>query len=147
MMRRIFKSLGITIIFALLAFYFVTRPHPLPADAMAGLQGDAARGEQIFWAGGCSSCHAAPDAEGDAKFVLAGGQKFPSPFGTFIAPNISPDKADGIGGWRALDLANAMTRGVSPEGQHYFPVFPYASFTHVKLQDIADLVRGCSFNE
>lgn len=139
MMRRIFKSLGLAILLGLLAFYVATRPHPLPAGAMAGLQGDAARGEQVFWAGGCASCHAAPDAEGDARLVLAGGRKFPSPFGTFIAPNISPDPTEGIGSWSALDLANAMTRGVSPEGQHYFPVFPYASFTHVELQDIADL--------
>lgn len=139
MTRRIFKSLVIAILFGLLAFYFVTRPHPLPADAMAGLQGDAARGEQVFWAGGCASCHAAADAEGDAKLVLAGGQKFPSPFGTFIAPNISPDPTAGIGGWGMQDLANAMTRGISPEGQHYFPVFPYASYIHADLQDIADL--------
>lgn len=139
MTRRIFKSLGIAILFGLLAFYFVTRPNPLPADAMAGLQGDAARGEQVFWAGGCASCHAAADAEGDAKLVLAGGQKFPSPFGTFIAPNISPDPTAGIGSWSMQELANAMTRGISPEGQHYFPVFPYASYIHANLQDIADL--------
>jgi len=121
------------------AFLEVTRPRPLPADAMAGLVGDAARGEQVFWAGGCSSCHAAPGATGDAKLLLGGGQAFPSPFGTFLAPNISPDPDHGIGHWTALDLANAMTRGVSPAGRHYYPVFPYASFTHARLQDVADL--------
>ena len=127
------------ILFGLLVFYFVTRPRPLPADAMSGLQGDAAQGEQVFWAGGCASCHAASDAEGDAKLILAGGQEFPSPFGTFISPNISPDPTEGIGSWSARDLANAMTRGVSPEGQHYYPVFPYASYVHADLQDVADL--------
>ena len=67
------------------------------------------------------------------------GQEFPSPFGIFVAPNISPDPEQGIGKWSALDLANAMTRGVSPKGQHYYPVFPYASFAHAELQDVADL--------
>ena len=37
--------------------------------AQAG-DGDAARGETLFWAGGCASCHAAPGAKGEAKLVL-----------------------------------------------------------------------------
>lgn len=120
-------------------FFYVTRPNPLPSTAMDGMIGDAKHGEQVFWEGGCASCHAAADAEGDAKLLLGGGMPFPSPFGTFFAPNISSDPIQGIGGWTALDLANAMTRGISPRGEHYFPVFPYASFIHADLQDVADL--------
>ncbi|MCX8507512.1 MAG: cytochrome c, partial [Rhodobacteraceae bacterium] len=105
----------------------------------AGLKGDAQRGANVFNAAGCASCHAAPGAEGAARLVLAGGQRFPSPFGTFVAPNISQDPEAGIGKWSALDLANAMTRGLSPEGRHYYPVFPYASYAHADLQDIANL--------
>ncbi len=117
----------------------ITRPRPLAADALVGLSGDPARGKLVFWAGGCASCHAAEKAEGAAKLVLKGGQRFPSPFGTFIAPNISNDPETGIGGWSDLDLANAMQRGVSPEGSHYYPVFPYPSYAKVELQDIVDL--------
>ncbi|MDP4033455.1 MAG: cytochrome c [Pseudorhodobacter sp.] len=120
-------------------FWVATAPRPLPASAVAGLTGDASRGEAVFWAAGCASCHAAPGAKGDDMLLLTGGQRFPSPFGTFLAPNISPDPSHGIGGWRLLDLANAMTRGVSPEGRHYYPAFPYGSFNKVSLQDIADL--------
>jgi mono/diheme cytochrome c family protein len=123
----------------LAVFWFVTRPEALPAEELAGLVPDVMHGEQVFWAGGCASCHMAEKATGDAKLVLSGGQKFPSPFGTFIAPNISQDPAQGIGGWSAHDLANAMIRGVSPEGQHYFPVFPYPSYAKAYLQDIVDL--------
>lgn len=43
----------------------------------------------VFWTGGCSSCHAAKGAEGDAKLVLSGGLALKSPFGTFHVPNIS----------------------------------------------------------
>jgi mono/diheme cytochrome c family protein len=124
---------------AIATFLVVTRPKPLPDDALAGLTGDATRGEVVFWAGGCAACHAAVDATGDQKLLLGGGQKFLSPFGTFTAPNISSDPRNGIGGWRAIDLANAMTRGVSPAGKHYYPVFPYASYARADLADIVDL--------
>ncbi|MFN6952947.1 MAG: c-type cytochrome [Albidovulum sp.] len=119
--------------------WFLVRPQPLPADALAGLTPDPANGALVFWAGGCAACHADTAARGDERLVLKGGQRFPSPFGTFVAPNISNDPAAGIGGWTALDLANAMLRGVSPEGTHYYPVFPYASYARASLQDIVDL--------
>lgn len=138
-MRRFLAALLVLAVVALGLFWFVTRPAPLPADALDGLTPDLAKGEQVFWAGGCAACHAAAEARGEAKLVLAGGQRFPSPFGTFVAPNISNDPAAGIGGWSALDLANAMLRGVSPRGEHYYPVFPYASYTKAALQDIVDL--------
>ncbi|MGB3147425.1 MAG: cytochrome c [Paracoccaceae bacterium] len=129
----------LAVVFAAGVFAFVTRPHPLPADALQGLAADAGRGEQVFWAGGCAACHADLDATGDEKLLLGGGQAFASPFGTFRAPNISSDPNFGIGGWSAMDLANAMVRGVSPNGQHYFPVFPYTSYTKASLQDVVDL--------
>lgn len=139
MARRGLKIVGALVLAGLAAFVLLTQPRRLPDDALAGITGDPTRGARVFYAGGCASCHAAADATGEAKLVLAGGQSFPSPFGTFIAPNISPDPQNGIGGWSALDLANAMMRGVSPEGGHYYPVFPYASYVHAELQDIADL--------
>jgi mono/diheme cytochrome c family protein len=119
--------------------WVMARPKPLSAEAVAGLTGDPAKGELVFWAAGCASCHSAPKAEGEAKLVLAGGQRFPSDFGTFLAPNISQDPAHGIGNWTLLDLANAITRGVSPEGEHYYPALPYASYAKMEIQDVADL--------
>ncbi|MDP3196319.1 c-type cytochrome [Tabrizicola sp.] len=119
--------------------YVLARPNPLAAAAVSDLTGDAARGESIFWATGCASCHAADKAEGEAELVLSGGQRFTSDFGTFIAPNISQDIQHGIGDWTLLDLANAITRGVSPEGEHYYPALPYASYAKMKMQDVADL--------
>jgi mono/diheme cytochrome c family protein len=120
-------------------FWSITRPAVLPADYLSGLTGDVMRGETVFWAAGCASCHAADKAEGAARLVLSGGRAFPSPFGTFRAPNISNDPNQGIGSWSALDLANAMQRGVSPDGSHYFPAFPYTSYSRATGQDIVDL--------
>lgn len=121
-------------------FYALTLPRGLSSAALAALpQGDAARGETWFWAGGCASCHAAQGAKGEDRLRLGGGRVLKTEFGDFVPPNISSDPVDGIGSWSAGDLANAMLRGVSPEGRHYYPAFPYASYTRMKPADIADL--------
>ena len=123
-----------------LAFWFLTAPNRLPNQRLAAIgEGDAARGEQVFWAGGCTSCHAAPGATGDAKLSLSGGLELATDFGTFVAPNISSDTSDGIGAWSVADFANAMMAGVSPDGSHYYPAFPYTSYTRMSDQDVADL--------
>jgi mono/diheme cytochrome c family protein len=118
---------------------WLTRPVQDDPGPVAGLAGDPARGETVFWAGGCASCHAAPGAEGAARLVLSGGLALGSPFGTFSVPNISPDPDHGIGGWSATDLWNAMHHGTSPEGRHYYPAFPYTSYVHATPQEVADL--------
>jgi mono/diheme cytochrome c family protein len=64
----------------------------------------------------------------------------PSFFGTFHPPNISPDPEYGIGGWRTIDLANALLSGVSPFGQHYYPALPYVVYTHMSVEDVRDLM-------
>jgi mono/diheme cytochrome c family protein len=138
-MRRLIRWILFLAILGGAAFWFLTRPSVLPASAFAGLTGDASRGEAVFFATGCASCHMADGAKGDAQLVLTGGQKFPSDFGTFIAPNISPDPTHGIGGWDLPAFANAVTRGVSPEGEHYYPALPYNAYNKMALQDVADL--------
>lgn len=138
-MRKVLAIFIFLAIFGLVIFWWLTRPGRIDPADLAGLSGDAARGEMVFWAAGCASCHAAPNAEGDARLVLAGGMAFPSAFGTFIAPNISPDTTYGIGGWSLEDLANAMLHGSGPNGAHYYPAFPYTSYARAKMSDIADL--------
>ena len=121
------------------AGWFVTAPRTEPEDALPTVAGDAERGRVIFNIGGCVSCHAAPGAKGEQKLVLAGGRAFVTEFGTFHAPNISPDPEAGIGTWRAVDFVNAMKHGVSPDGSHYYPAFPYTSYARIKTGDLLDL--------
>jgi mono/diheme cytochrome c family protein len=122
------------------AGWFLTMPARLDSVTLAGLgSGDADRGRRIFIAGGCASCHARPKAEGEARLELAGGEALRTPFGTFVAPNISQDERDGIGAWSLEDFANAMLKGVSPSGEHLYPAFPYASYARMKPGDVADL--------
>lgn len=123
-----------------LAFWFLTAPGGIDPEAAAALgTGDAARGERLFRVGGCTSCHAKPKSEGEAQLQLVGGVQLETAFGTFVAPNISQDMNDGIGAWSQEDFANAMLKGVSPSGEHYYPAFPYASYARMKPEDVADL--------
>ena len=119
--------------------WWLTRPERIDPARFAGLVADPARGENVYHAAGCGSCHAAPGAEGEARLVLAGGQRFATPFGTFLAPNISSDAQNGIGGWSVGMLADAVLTGVSPDGAHYYPAFPWDSYRGMTDQDVVDL--------
>jgi nicotinate dehydrogenase subunit B len=92
------------------------------------------RGRLVASAGGCATCHA--DANGEA---LAGGRRFETPFGTVVAPNISPDERHGIGGWSYAAFTRAMRQGIGRDGTHLYPVHPYTSFTHASDGDLQDL--------
>ena len=125
---------------AFAGFWLLTIPHRLPDTAIAAeARGVAARGERMFWAGGCASCHAAAGAKGGDRFRLGGGAPLKTAFGAFHAPNISPDPKAGIGGWSLADFANAMQRGVDPDGRHLYPAFPYAAYQRMTKGDTADL--------
>jgi mono/diheme cytochrome c family protein len=120
--------------------WMLTAPKLLDAATLAAFpSGDAARGEAVFWVSGCASCHATPGSDGDARLVLAGGLELKTDFGTFVAPNISPSPANGIGGWTQAEFANAMIAGVTPSGAHYFPAFPWNAYQRMTHQDVADL--------
>ena len=140
MIRKLAYVIVLAAIVGGLAFWFLSAPKPLGATALAALpEGDAARGELVFWAGGCASCHAADNAEGDDKLKLGGGHVLASDFGDFVVPNISPDPQHGIGQWSKDDFANAMMRGVSPDGENLYPSFPYTSYARMSDGDLADL--------
>ena len=141
-MKRLALGVGVLAIAGAAVAYAVTAPSPLSEErieAIAAIDGDPAAGETLFWAGGCASCHAAPGAADAERMVLSGGVRLASDFGTFVAPNISPDPQAGIGNWSVSDFANAMLAGVSPEGAHYYPAFPYTSYTRMTDTDVADL--------
>jgi mono/diheme cytochrome c family protein len=91
----------------------------------------------MFFAAGCSACHAVPGQNDVTR--LGGGLALKSPFGTFYAPNISPDPTDGIGAWTEAQFVTALTKGTSPDGQHYYPAFPYTSYQRLTHTDIRDL--------
>src|SRR5947208_4993412 len=104
---------------AAIAVWAITEPRPAfskDADASLEQPGDPARGQLVFAAGDCASCHASPGQPD--RLRLGGGLALASAFGTFRPPNISSDPVDGIGKWKTVDLANALLSGVSPQDKH-----------------------------
>jgi len=138
-MRRIFMIFTVIALVGLAGFWAVTRPTFVPEAELAGLTGDATAGEAVFWSAGCASCHAAEGATGEGRLLLTGGQRFASDFGSFVAPNISPHPEAGIGDWTLAEFVTALQEGVSPEGRHYYPAFPYTAYRLAERQDLADL--------
>lgn len=136
-MKALLKSAATLAILGGAAAWWLSAPASVDAAAFEGLTADATRGEQVYWAAGCASCHM--NEETKDKSLLTGGMELPSPFGTFVVPNISPDPEHGIGGWTVTEFAAAVTQGVSPEGQHYYPAFPYTTYTNMAPQDLVDL--------
>lgn len=96
----------------------------------------AQRGEYLFRVGGCESCHTDRERKGKP---LAGGRRIVTPLGVFVAPNITMDRDTGIGGWSEEDLRRALREGVSPQGIHYYPSFPYPAYTRLSDDDVRAL--------
>jgi len=94
------------------------------------------RGEYLFRAAGCGGCHTDEKNKGPA---LAGGAAIKTLHGTFYAPNITPDSVHGIGRWSEADFVRAMREGLSPQGEHYYPAFPYTSYTRMTDNDLRAL--------
>ncbi len=99
-------------------------------------EGDAERGAYVFQLAGCLGCHT-DSANGGAP--LAGGRVLNSDFGSFVTPNITPDREHGIGNWTLAEFDRALRDGIGPDGTTYYPSFPYDYFTRMDDQDVADL--------
>ena len=97
---------------------------------------DAKRGQYLAAAGGCAGCHT--EEKKDAA-PFAGGRALKTPFGTFYGPNITPHPQAGIGNWSEADFMRALREGTRPDGIHYYPAFPYTSFTKIVDADVRDL--------
>jgi mono/diheme cytochrome c family protein len=106
------------------------------AAALAEEKSAVERGEYVFRASGGCSCHT--DWANKGAF-MAGGRPIKTPFGTVYGTNITPAMKTGIGGWSDADFIRAMRQGIAPDGTHYFPVFPYTSFTRMSDRDLMDL--------
>lgn len=109
-----------------------------PAEASADPP-DAGRGRSIFEAAGGCTCHTNYPGEGEAAPPLAGGRALETPFGIFYSTNLTPDPETGLGRWSDRDFIRAMREGLSPGGEHYYPVFPYPSFSGLREDDLRDM--------
>lgn len=103
----------------------------IPPGVSSAGPGMVERGAYLVRAAGCVSCHT--DKESGQAF--AGGLALKTPFGTFHSPNITPDKKTGIGDWGDEDFVRALTQGEGVHGEELYPVFPYTSFSAMRVAD------------
>jgi mono/diheme cytochrome c family protein len=136
-LRKLLIAAVAIIALGVVAFWIITAPATVPARALQPYTPDLASGKVMFYAGGCASCHASTGQRDPTR--LGGGLALASPFGTFSVPNISPDGNDGIGRWNEADFITALWKGTSPDGQHFYPAFPYTSYQRIALNDARDL--------
>lgn len=90
-----------------------------------------AKGKVLAAAGYCSTCHTAPGGK-----PFAGNYEMHSDFGTIYSSNITPDQATGIGNWSEEAFIRAMRTGVSRDGSHLLPAFPFEHFNKMTDDDI-----------
>ncbi len=89
-----------------------------------------ARGAYLAQAGNCMGCHTAQGGQ-----PYAGGRNLSTPFGTFVTPNITPDRTTGIGQWSEQDFWRALHEGKSRDGRPLYPAFPYTEYTKITRED------------
>jgi nicotinate dehydrogenase subunit B len=93
-----------------------------------------ARGRQVAEFGDCAVCHTAPGGA-----VNAGGLGLETPFGMVYTTNLTPDPKTGIGNWSFAAFDRAMRQGISRDGHHLYPAFPYTAFTKMSEADMTAL--------
>jgi mono/diheme cytochrome c family protein len=128
-----FGAAGIHVLTSPTLYRLIRGGTTVPVDHVA----NAENGRILFYAGGCASCHAVPGQDDDTR--LGGGLALKSSFGTFYVPNISPHQRNGIGAWEPAAFVRALREGVSPDGRHYYPAFPYTSYQRMSAADLLDL--------
>jgi len=107
----------------------VTRPDP-------GLYAPETieRGRRLAALGNCATCHTTADGQ-----RYAGGVGLQTPFGVIYSTNITPDPETGIGSWSLAAFERAMRHGVSRDGSHLFPAFPYTAFSRMTDDDVTSI--------
>ncbi|MER0240166.1 molybdopterin cofactor-binding domain-containing protein [Fulvimarina sp. MAC8] len=88
-------------------------------------------GRQVFAAGNCGDCHTAPGGAPNA-----GGLEVVTPYGRIHTTNLTPDPETGLGQWSLEAFERAMRHGISRDGTHLYPAFPYTSFSKMTDDDI-----------
>jgi mono/diheme cytochrome c family protein len=126
--RSISRALGIGLSFIVFQAWAVAPPDP--AQNVHAVDSAMSRGEYLAHVGDCVACHT---KHGGIPF--AGGFAMPTPFGTLYSPNITPDKATGIGNWTDSEFYQMLHTGRSRDGTLLYPAMPFPAYTQVTRKD------------
>jgi mono/diheme cytochrome c family protein len=122
-MKRILRVVIAAMLFAILGGH-------APARASAAAPELVERGRYLALAADCVVCHTA--AGGTA---YAGARPIDTPFGMIYSRNLTPDRETGLGLWSDADFYRALHEGLSRDGSHLYPAFPYTYFTRISRED------------
>jgi mono/diheme cytochrome c family protein len=133
MQKRLIVSLVLIAgvgLFSLYAWHSPIEPISSPDNAQFTSE-EIGQGKILAAAGYCSTCHTPADGQ-----LYAGNYAMHTEFGTIYTSNITPDKETGIGSWSLAAFERAMRSGVSRDGHHLLPAFPYEHFNKMTDADI-----------
>ncbi|RQO51168.1 aldehyde dehydrogenase [Variovorax sp. KBW07] len=123
---------GIGVIAGLLGWRSTIAPVSLTAPVYS--QSTIERGRVLASLGDCAVCHTAPGGAPNT-----GGRAMDTPFGTLYTTNLTPDADTGLGRWSFSAFQRAMREGVSRDGHHLYPAFPYTAFAKTSDDDLQAL--------
>lgn len=120
----------------------------LPAQAAEKSHGadkaQIARGKYLVNLGSCTDCHTPGHFlghEDTSKFLGGSDVGFGIPhLGVFVGPNLTPDKATGLGNWTTDQIVTALTKGVTPDGRKLAPAMPYDHYATLAKSDVLAIV-------
>ena len=91
-----------------------------------------ARGRYLAILSDCGSCHTVAGS----NQPLAGGRSIETPFGSIVAPNITPDPETGIGSWSDEQFDAALRSGLRRDGSRLYPAMPYNAYAKMSRDDV-----------
>lgn len=137
MSKKIVTLSVISVFSAIILLWLFYPPIINVSDEVSSSDEEIEKGKYLVTAGGCISCH-----RGQTELTsetLAGGLGIETEFGTFYAPNITPDTSTGIGSWKAEDFIRALKHGRQPSGGFYYPSFPYRAYSKLSDEDVLSM--------
>jgi mono/diheme cytochrome c family protein len=115
-----------------------------PLAAQAADPAAVARGKYLVTIASCHDCHTPgyflgkPDM---ARYLGGSDVGFELPgLGTFVGPNLTPDKETGLGNWTDKQVVTAIQTGARPDGRMLAPIMPYHAFANLTPQDVQAIV-------
>ena len=137
-MSKKIVTLSVISLFSVIVLLWLFYPPTINvSDEVSSSDEEIEKGKYLVTAGGCISCH-----RGQTELTsetLAGGLGVETEFGTFYAPNITPDTSTGIGSWKAEDFIRALKHGRQPSGGFYYPSFPYRAYSKLSDEDVLSM--------
>ena len=91
----------------------------------------------------CGNCHTPKDAQGRpiaGKELAGGGITIDIPPFAATAPNITPDRATGIGGWSDAEIKRAITQGIGRDGRTLEAPMAYPWYAGIRADDLDAIV-------